>query len=135
MDKVRFFESQTDIFLEKKVSENKLKVPQGISFIKSPSLFLLDPITLSYEYDSLTSSMPRASKDIFSTISEIQTSSLKHYHRLNTDFLTWSKRLEQWKKSTEERNLFKARRLAPGYLDTKQRMLHPIPAKRPSTIS
>ncbi|KAG5518725.1 hypothetical protein PMAC_002694 [Pneumocystis sp. 'macacae'] len=126
---------QIDSFYKKETSKEALKACKEICFIKSPSLFLAESITLPYEYSSLSTDTFQNSDDIFSSISEIQVSSLKNYHNLKTNVQTWSKKLEQWEKLAEEKHLFQAKKLAPGYLDTKQRLLMPISIKHPSTIS
>ncbi|KTW29815.1 hypothetical protein T552_01020 [Pneumocystis carinii B80] len=104
-----------------------------ISLIISPSLFIPEPITLPYEYCSLTLETPKSLDEVFDCISDIKTSSLKHYDDLNNKILLWSERLKQWETTAEARYLYEVRKIAPGYLDTNERLLQPTLTKPPST--
>ncbi|EMR10193.1 hypothetical protein PNEG_01466 [Pneumocystis murina B123] len=104
-----------------------------ISLIISPSLFIPEPITLPYEYCSLTLETPKPLEEVFECISDIKTSSLNHYEHLNKKFLIWSERLKQWEASAEARYLYEIRKIAPGYLDTNERLLQPTLTKPSST--
>ncbi|KAG5438751.1 hypothetical protein PCANB_002471 [Pneumocystis canis] len=84
-----------------------------------------EPITLPYEYHSLPNNIPLYSKELFKTIFNIYTSSLNYYEDLNKNILFWSEQIEKWEELIEKKRLFKAKKIAPGYLDTKERFLKP----------
>ena len=115
--------------------------------IKSPYLQLPHPVALPYNYtplptsvDSIVFCLPDvAANDKPSTdFSQLLTSvelSVKKIAALKAEHEAHVERIKAWEEQIREREVREKRRIAPGYLDTDQRLLVPTRIESPRVDS
>jgi hypothetical protein len=112
--------------------------------IKSPYLQLPHPVSLPYNYTPLPNSLdaivqstpqmrtayPQPTTDFSQVVASVElsvkkTSALKSEHEVHVE------KVKTWEEQIRDREVREKRRIAPGYLDTDQRLLVPTRVETP----
>lgn len=116
--------------------------------IKSPYLQLPHPVTLPYNYTPLPPSVDiivpplpitiltkfQPSTDFSQVLSSVELS-IQRISALKSDHESHVDKIKVWEEQIQEREVREKRRIAPGYLDTDQRLLMPTRVDSPRVES
>ena len=96
-----------------------------VPLIVSPSLRPPQAVTLPYNYHKLPSSMPAEAGNL-ETLEQIITDSSGFLDALDSKHTERQEAYASWKKQVLQQEIQEKRRIAPGYLDTSDRILQPL---------
>lgn len=97
----------------------------AIPLAKSPFVSLPAAVTLPFDYAPLPPSLEHIPRTDFSSAERIHEYCSSSLQVLAETREKHAKMVHHWQKDVDTRELEKKRRIAPGYLDSEQRLLQP----------
>lgn len=101
-----------------------------VPLIVSPSIRPPQAVTLPFEYKSLPANMPQAvnEDDILDTLGQLS----QKLEQLEQDHRAAVATYQSWRENVDQQTREEQRKIAPGYLDSVDRIL--VPQKRTETV-
>ncbi|OLL24201.1 hypothetical protein NEOLI_001440 [Neolecta irregularis DAH-3] len=102
-----------------------LTVLAQLPLAKSPLMRFPQPVSLPHDYRPVPAARGYVPALDFTAVTTLRTRASVLVQRVRSRETQASEALVQWRAAARERDLAEARRIAPGYLDSTQRLLTP----------